>query len=512
MYIKTYISQRAVAGLAITLLFFASPGKCQSAGAANYSKAEQLILRQAAEGKIATLGDLPLKERSVSADFLAHLLTGKLAGVSVSSEGVLIEHAVVHGRLGVAGAEIRYTVLLNDCDFDSGADFSRTHLHGNLSATNSRFHGDADFDGLRADANIFFQNATFDGLFDISGSQIRGSLNTAGAVFSDPGGQPAQFDSMTGVVRADFENITLKVPLTLDGAECQILWLGATGNGAGRPNADKLPIVKQVNLTHATIHRELHLEGMNIDTLLASSLKVEGLADFENLKITTRADLSHSQLFDLVLADDITWPSREESLDLAGIFFQYISPEDHWNSSSTAGASSDAQWANLVNWADKSNYPTAPYQQLEDALRREGRVDLANNVFENKEKKARSRGDLAWQDKIKNFLLYALIGYGREPQRAFYWSALVVLFGWLVVFRKPDDVQPRDDKDRDKPYDAFWYSLDLFIPIASLQAADLWIPRQTSWVRRYYAGIHSVLGWILIPIGLAAITGLISGK
>ena len=507
----TYIARSVACGL-VGLLFFANRADCQAQSGISYTKAEQLVLRRVADGKVAKFGDVAAKKRTVSADFLARLLTGKLTGVSVSSEGVLIEHAVVHGRLGVAGAEIRYTVLLNDCDFEGGADFSRSHLQGDLSATNSRFHGEADFDGLRADGNIFFQNATFDGLFDISGSQIRGSLNAAGAVFFDLDGQPAQFDSMTGLVRADLENITLKVPLTLDGAECQILWLGATGNSSIRPRSDTLPIVKQVNLTHATVHRELHLEGMNIDTLLASSLKVEGLADFENLKIATKADLSHSQLFDLVLTDDITWPSREESLELAGISFQYISPESHWGSSSTAGASTDAQWTNLVNWADKSNYPTAPYQQLEDAMRREGRIELADNVFENKEKKARSRPDLGWQARIKNFLLYVLIGYGREPQRAFYWSALVVLFGWLVVFPTKDDVQPRDDKDKDRHYDAFWYSLDLFLPIATLQAADVWIPRQSSWIKRSYAGIHAVLGWILIPIGLAAITGLVSGK
>jgi hypothetical protein len=507
----TCIARSAACGL-VALLFFPSRADCQADSGITYTKAEQLILRQVADGKIATFGDLPAKRRTVPAEFVAQLLTGKLAGVSVSNEGVLIEHAVVHGKLGVAGAEIRYTVWLNDCDFEGGADLSRTHLHGDLSATNSRFHGDADFDGLRADGNIFFQNATFDGLFDISGSQIHGSLNAAGAVFSDQDGQPAQFDSMTGLVRADFENITLKVPLTLDGAEAQILWLGAIGNSAGRPNADKLPVVKQVILTHATVHRELHLEGMNIDTLLASSLKVEGLADFENLKITTKADLSHSQLFDLILTDDITWPSREESFDLAGIFFQYISPESHWSASSTPSASTDAHWTNLLKLADTSNYPTAPYQQLEDALRREGRIDLANSVFENKEKKARSRGNLGWEATIKNFLLYALIGYGREPQRAFYWSALVVLFGWLVVFRTENDVQLRDDKDKGRHYDAFWYSLDLFLPIATLQAADVWIPRQSSWIKRSYAGIHAVLGWILIPIGLAAVTGLVSGK
>lgn len=125
----TYIARSVACGL-VGLLFFANRADCQAQSGISYTKAEQLVLRRVADGKVAKFGDVAAKKRTVSADFLARLLTGKLTGVSVSSEGVLIEHAVVHGRLGVAGAEIRYTVLLNDCDFEGGADFSRSHLQG----------------------------------------------------------------------------------------------------------------------------------------------------------------------------------------------------------------------------------------------------------------------------------------------------------------------------------------------------------------------------------------------
>jgi Pentapeptide repeats (9 copies) len=505
-------SKLALVLSAATMVLWETPAFCQSADPASYAKAEELVLSRIANGKIAQFGDTPREERTVRADFVAQLLKGTLHGAPFPNEGVLIEHAVIKDRLSVAGAEIRYTTWLNDCDFEGGVDFSRAHFLGGLSVVGSRFHGDADFDGLHADGDIVLKDAVFDGLFDISGSQIHGSLNAAGAVFSDPAGQPAQFDSITGLIRTDLENVTAKVPLILDGIEAQILWLGATTKGTAKPDPSKLQSITQLNLSHATVHRELHLEGMQIETLLATSLKVEGLADFENLRITKSADLSHSQLFDLVLTDDITWPSNEKSFELAGISFQYINPQTRAGAPVTPNSKSDAEWKKLTSWPDKANYPTAPYQQVEDALRREGRIDLANAVFEEKETKARATGDLGLEATIKNFLLYALIGYGREPQRAFYWSAAVVLFGWLVVFRRREDVEPRDSADENKPYDAFWYSLDLFLPIAALEAADVWMPRQSSKFRRYYAGVHAVLGWILIPIGLAAITGLVSGK
>lgn len=86
-----------------------------------------------------------------------------------------------------------------------------------------------------------------------------------------------------------------------------------------------------------------------------------------------------------------------------------------------------------------------------------------------------------------------------------------MIFGWLV-FRRRQDVEPRKQEDESRLYDPLWYSLDLFLPLTTLQAADVWMPIQSSRFRRYYARVHSILGWILIPIGLAAISGLVSGK
>lgn len=114
--------KRVLGVLAVTLTFSGGAGHCQSINPRRYTQEEELILRRVADGKIAKFGDLPVEKRTVPADFLAQLLTGKVRGASISNEGVLIEHAVIKGRLSVAGAEIHYTAWLNDCDFESGAD------------------------------------------------------------------------------------------------------------------------------------------------------------------------------------------------------------------------------------------------------------------------------------------------------------------------------------------------------------------------------------------------------
>lgn len=102
--------KRVLGVLAVTLTFSGGAGRCQSINPRRYTQEEELILRRVADGKIAKFGDLPVEKRTVPADFLAQLLTGKVRGASISNEGVLIEHAVIKGRLSVAAR--RYIILL----------------------------------------------------------------------------------------------------------------------------------------------------------------------------------------------------------------------------------------------------------------------------------------------------------------------------------------------------------------------------------------------------------------
>jgi hypothetical protein len=53
------------------------------------------------------------------------------------------------------------------------------------------------------------------------------------------------------------------------------------------------------------------------------------------------------------------------------------------------------------------------------------------------------------------------------------------------------------------------FSLDLFLPIANLQVANLWVPKKDRRFARNYVHIHKILGALLVPIGLAAVTGII---
>ena len=59
------------------------------------------------------------------------------------------------------------------------------------------------------------------------------------------------------------------------------------------------------------------------------------------------------------------------------------------------------------------------------------------------------------------------------------------------------------------PYSAFWYSFDLFIPFIDLGYDNKWAPKADRKWANAYARIQLLAGWILIPIGLLSITGVI---
>jgi hypothetical protein len=70
-------------------------------------------------------------------------------------------------------------------------------------------------------------------------------------------------------------------------------------------------------------------------------------------------------------------------------------------------------------------------------------------------------------------------------------------------------VVSRRKGDTSQTYNPFWYSFDLLTPFIDLHLADSWMPRQDWHFGRIYAHVHRIVGWILVPIGIAAITGII---
>lgn len=494
--------QFPAAGLLLSLFLVATrPATCQSNPPAQ--GAQEYVLAQVKAGQVADLDSRA--DRELDAKWLENLIANGRNNTEISHEGVLISHAVIRSRFSLAGADIPFPVWLDDCEFKDDVDFSWGHFGRSLSLQNSVFEKGADLDHLHLDGDLILEDAQFlQKPLDVSGSNIGGELDGDGAKFLASGGM-ADFDSMLVAQGVRFLGASFPAGVTFEHLKAPFLLVGKSE--PPRQAKSKIANIStpSLNVAHSTINGEFGMSYLDVGTLIADSLTVEGTATISNSNIGKECDLRQARFSSLVL-ENVTWPANADHRQLAGISFQYIAPAP-WDRDNLK----DDDWRKLLVAVDGSAYNPGAYQALETALRKEGHTELADTTFTEMNEQAVHASDLGRQSQGKNLLLHYLIGYGRQPQYAFFWWIPVILVGWWV-FRDRRFVEPREPKDKDRPYDPFWYSLDLFLPLTRLDAADVWMPLQSSWSRRYYARLHATLGWILVPIALAAVTGLISAK
>jgi hypothetical protein len=56
-------------------------------------------------------------------------------------------------------------------------------------------------------------------------------------------------------------------------------------------------------------------------------------------------------------------------------------------------------------------------------------------------------------------------------------------------------------------FSAFWYSLDVFVPILDLHQEDYWLPDEGQY--RSYMWLHIIAGWVLTTIAVAGFAGIL---
>jgi hypothetical protein len=332
------------------------------------------------------------------------------------------------------------------------------------------------------------------GPVDFRYTQVTSNLDASGAQF--------QFaDQKTG---ADFSGMRvgrivfltasaftgpLLPPLLLKDAEVGELRI--SGGGA-------MPLaVGVLDLSQTAVRGELRIENGSIGLLRAPFLRVLGPATLSRLSIQGTADLQHAH-FQSLSWIGVNWPPAQDRTKIKGMTYDHITAEG-----------TDGSSARVLDWVKGSKYSSQAFAQLESYLKLQGDSAEADDAFVSGKSQERRRTIAFWSgDWWQNAALAVLVGYGRHPVFAFGWSFLVVLLGWWV-FRKHEYVEPRKEDDWSKPFSPFWYSVNLFLPVIHLESEEVWTPNHEHWWRCQYARVHVLLGWILIPIGAAAITGLI---
>ena len=256
----------------------------------------------------------------------------------------------------------------------------------------------------------------------------------------------------------------------------------------------------EVNLDLVQVDYSLIIGDLRLEKLQAARLQVKGPAIFKNLQIVQKADLRDSNFYSLKMIN-VSWPANPEQAWMEGLAYQNLSAGE-----------GPHDWEKLLTWVDHSRMDTRNYNQLEEYLKHGGYTERADEVFiQGKRREALNKW---WRpDHLATLIFWdGLAGYGRKPGRTFWLGLIIVLVGTRFF----------DHRNFDPSFLGSWtwlingsiwrqrmvrffLSLDEFLPGVDLGLARHWQISKISYPTLLYYHFHKISGWILVPIGLAAV-------
>jgi uncharacterized protein YjbI with pentapeptide repeats len=392
------------------------------------------------------------------------------------------------------GLKVAQSVSFVKAVFQGAVDMGGAEIGGELFFDGARFESadqKVSFNGLKVGPRASFDGTVFKGPVDFTMASVAGMLIVNAARFENPG-QPPNFFGLKVDQHAFFMNTVFAGGLSMVGTSFKNLMLSGS--------SDSTLTYKEVNLDAAMVEYALVLGDLHLGVLQASRLQVKGPAILKNLSISRKADLRDSSFYSLKMLN-VAWPANPEEVWLEGLTYQSVS----------AGEGSQA-WRKLLAWVNHSRLDSRNYQQLEDFFLHGGTKDRADTVYI--EGKRREVMQKWWHPYNLATLIFwdGLAGYGKKPARTLWVSLLIVFIGTFVFdYRNfdPNFIGGWSWLLKGNRYKTmvmqFFLSLDEFLPGVDLGLAKLWHIEKISFPTLLYYHFHKISGWILIPIGLAAV-------
>jgi len=411
-------------------------------------------------------------------------------------------------------ATIGGLALFDRATFSGGLDFGAARIASNLQLSGSVFTNPdqtASFNSIAVGGHTILREAAIAGGVSFSSASVSGALELTGARFNntDPD-LIADFSNLEVGGNVNFQDVWIAGPLDLSGSRA--LDMTVTGT------SEAPTLTPSLNFSRANVIRNFELGNMQLNALNASSMRVGGTATIRRLVVKDSLNLEDANFVNLNL-EGITLPENPTSLTYDGMEYRKIK---------TATTSNEETLAYLLNLANQSAYSAQVYGKLEQYFAEQALLDYADQVYITQRQRLRRESDNPFKKGWDLFLEYT-VGYGRRPELAFIWSTAFVLIG-LITFRKERGMElvedvgqkriklfartaqrraPAPTKGDKEYYNPFWYSLDLFLPFVDLKMAEKWTPRAGRKFARHYMRFQTLAGWILIPIAILSITGIV---
>ena len=431
--------------------------------------------------------------------------------------------------------KVGHTAFFNKAVFAGPVNFGNVNISCNFEADESQFKNKEKtihFNGMRVGGTVLFRKVFFAGPVEFSGANIDGQFEGNEIVFNNPN-QVIKFISMKvkGVVLfhkaifaglVDFRDVEISSNIEFAETQFKNIEIAANFNNIKvcgstlfyntffsgtiflrdaslreliiQSCKEGYPVLPSIDISRTVIMHKLQIENIRLLDMIATSLCVKGDTILRNISIERGATLDNSN-FQTISVSEISWP---ETLKLSGMTYQNIKAEPEEQSLQM-----------LLNMINHSVYSKDVYANLEEFFKLQGYTEKADKIFiaqkHRERKEILKRFSLSWW---WNLFLDISVQYGRSPGRVLYVIAGVVGFG-CFIFWQSDGMEPIRLEDACRHYNGFWYSLGLFTPFVDLGSVRIWQPKKDRWFARNYMHAHKILGWLLIPIALAAFTGII---
>lgn len=437
--------------------------------------------------------------------FLVTILLHEPYRAALTRHGVRIEGAWFIDRLDLSNAALAHQLWLIGCRFDKVVTLDHLQSPLRISLIHSTFNDELFLDSVQIERSLWMYGSKFAEVYlrgakvreelDINSSTITGTLDMEGLHVGTFTGQRAKYSNVI------LRGATIEGPLNMT-ASTFTGTLDMEGLQIGRTlflQNVKVTTVDKVNLTLAKIGLIVDISDSELPTLDLSGTQVLGElrlgSDHNPVKWRDGAKLILRNAEVGAVQDwEKAWP---DSLELNG--FAYL-----WFSGYTAGSmepigARDIAW--LKKWLAKQKpYSPWPYEQLASVLLKTGYRDKAKDILYESKKRERqeSATGLTW---LGLWVLNLSIGYG---YRVFFRVLGCTLFFTVlgaIVLKCTGQGQVKVLE-----YWGIFYSLDMFLPIIHLREHHYKIDLDGS--ARYYFYLHKIVGYILVSVLVAGLTGL----
>lgn len=451
-----------------------------------WTKVEEHVIELIAAGRTADLRKGTLEERTLSGCFVSELLT---INSRVPAAGVDIRNAIIVGPVDLRNQEIKHGADFANCEFQDVVDLKRSHFTRRLFFKDCTFRSRMDAESAIIDFELVFDNCTFDHCLTFFKS-----LHIGGDLWLNNTKFKGEADFTETEVKGDF----MANQVEFHQAEADQTRVNPTQAAA---DFDSMKVSGATEMTDALFYGYVGFGDGHFGNIFLNGSKFFGNTSFMRTKL--------DGLF-LDNANFLAANNPNQQLTIDEMTFQDMSP---------------SSWDKLKDFASATAYKPEFYSNLEALFLRHQYPDQATAVFiagqqrqrdelwskvkAEKALKAKTAFAIEW---FANLAFDKLLGYGRHKERVLIVSAVILLLGWFFAFRKEDWMKPQNPDDNDYlkgKYRGFWYSLDLFLPVIDFGDADNWTPKEDRRWSARYRRLHMILGYVLVPIGLAAFAGII---